>query len=138
MMNCKTGRWQKCTHLKQQQLEVGPYEAHDRYLRTRKRRAGSSKKGRDPENMVQNCQDAVRAGNSLGTAGTPHGTGSQEQAARGTRAATVLSIRHLPGERLRLGQDMGPWACGGQDQTQPCEGRIWPRGCASLQTVVGG
>lgn len=68
---------------------------------------GVAKKARDPENNVQNCQGAVRAGNSLGTAGTPRGAGSQEQTARGTRAAPALSIRHLPGERLRLGQDMG-------------------------------
>lgn len=80
----------------------------------------------------------MRAGNSLGTAGTPHGTGSQEQAARGTRAAPALSIRHLPGERLRLAQDTGPWACEGQDQTQPRDGRTWPWGCALLQTVFGG
>lgn len=107
-MHCKTGRWQKCMHLHQQQLEMGQQEAHGGYLCTRKHRAGSSKNQRS---MVQNCQGTVRAGNSLGTAGTPHGTGSQEQATRGMRAApspwgqAEAGAGHGPGGMRGTGSD---------------------------------
>lgn len=67
-----------------QAVAIGNGRIGSTWWHTRKHRAGSSKKAGDPENMVQNCQGAVRAGSSLGNAGTSHGTGSQERAARGT------------------------------------------------------
>ncbi|XP_009893842.1 PREDICTED: laforin [Charadrius vociferus] len=103
--------WQNDDISRGQEQGVPVTQGHPR---TRKRRAGSSKRARDPENMVQNWQGTVRAGGSLGTGAggcrnTPRGW-QLRAGSGGTEAAAVPGIKHLPedGDRLRLGWDISP------------------------------
>ena len=92
----------------------------------KKNRAGSSKRARDPENMVQNCQGAVRAGGCLGAGGLqghPVGLAARSRQPGAPGQSQPWALGTSLGTGLRLGQDICPWVGGGQDQTQPCDGR---------------